>query len=221
MSSVSLKFSNPIETLSRDSAREWALDRASVLARHSQFLLPSAHFSGEEFLIDLLKKHSSIGIFASQKNWFEASDLENWLLKRCPQHHSSKSFSYPQTIQNPDQEPKMVFRTCSEKDLVSHNHFKGLQDAPMSAPIANPSLIFVPCTLADYAGNRMGRGKGYYDRYISKNPNIYRIGLIHPEFILQSFPKSWIQNHDQGLDALLTTQEFIPIISISTKETSK
>lgn len=38
-------------------------------------------------------------------------------------------------------------------------------------------LMVVPGMAFDDNGNRLGRGKGYYDRFINQHPNAYRIGL--------------------------------------------
>lgn len=41
------------------------------------------------------------------------------------------------------------------------------------------AVIFVPGIAFDIDGNRIGFGKGYYDRFLSRYHNLYRIGIAH------------------------------------------
>ena len=40
----------------------------------------------------------------------------------------------------------------------------------------------------DRQGHRLGRGKGYYDRFLSRVPNIYKIGVCFPFQLVDSVP---------------------------------
>ena len=42
------------------------------------------------------------------------------------------------------------------------------------------SIVVVPGMAYDRQGHRLGRGKGYYDRFLSQIPNIYKIGVCFP-----------------------------------------
>lgn len=41
-------------------------------------------------------------------------------------------------------------------------------------------VAVVPGMSFDAAGNRLGRGKGYYDRFLSRVPGLYKIGVCFP-----------------------------------------
>lgn len=43
--------------------------------------------------------------------------------------------------------------------------------------INDVDLVLVPGVAFDLSGNRMGRGKGFYDRLLAKAKNIYKIGI--------------------------------------------
>jgi 5-formyltetrahydrofolate cyclo-ligase len=63
-------------------------------------------------------------------------------------------------------------------------------------------VVFVPLLVADLSGNRIGYGKGYYDRFISElNPNALTIGLslLDPVTKIEA-----VEAHDRALDLLVT-----------------
>ena len=48
------------------------------------------------------------------------------------------------------------------------------------------SIVVVPGMAFDRQGHRLGRGKGYYDRFLSQIPNIYKIGVCFPFQLVES-----------------------------------
>ena len=69
----------------------------------------------------------------------------------------------------------------------------------------DPELILVPLLAYDRFHNRLGYGKGYYDRfleeYIGRNKNILTIGLA---FSFQKYKKIPVSKFDIKLDYILT-----------------
>ncbi len=61
-------------------------------------------------------------------------------------------------------------------------------------------LILIPLLAADRSYNRLGYGKGFYDRFL-KNSDAIKIGLLFDEFILNKIP---VEDFDQKLDILIT-----------------
>ena len=49
-------------------------------------------------------------------------------------------------------------------------------------------VIVVPGMAFDKHGHRLGRGKGYYDRFLSRIPNIYKIGVCFPFQLIDKVP---------------------------------
>lgn len=49
-------------------------------------------------------------------------------------------------------------------------------------------LIVVPGVAFDRDGNRLGRGKGYYDRLLPRIPSAYKIGICFPFQLVDEVP---------------------------------
>jgi 5-formyltetrahydrofolate cyclo-ligase len=62
-------------------------------------------------------------------------------------------------------------------------------------------LIVVPGMAFDKEGNRLGRGRGYYDRFLEKHPQTPTIGIC---FDFQLVPEVPSEPHDRQIDEILT-----------------
>ena len=63
----------------------------------------------------------------------------------------------------------LVFCACSQSDLVPG--WRGILEPPETAPLVAPDLVLVPGLAFSPSGDRLGRGKGFYDRYLNKYLN--------------------------------------------------
>ncbi len=61
-------------------------------------------------------------------------------------------------------------------------------------------IVIVPLLVADKGGNRVGYGKGYYDKYLT-NKNVVTVGVCYDFQVVDELPK---ENHDVKLDILIT-----------------
>jgi 5-formyltetrahydrofolate cyclo-ligase len=62
-------------------------------------------------------------------------------------------------------------------------------------------IMFVPGVAFTQQGSRMGRGKGYYDRYMSqKEFNAYKIGVCYLQQMVEELP---LEEHDIPMDEIL------------------
>lgn len=62
-------------------------------------------------------------------------------------------------------------------------------------------LIAVPGVAFDHKGNRMGRGRGFYDRMLKSTPNAVKIGLAYDFQILENIPT---EPHDVKMDKVIS-----------------
>jgi 5-formyltetrahydrofolate cyclo-ligase len=61
-------------------------------------------------------------------------------------------------------------------------------------------LAFIPGVSFDKANNRLGRGKGYYDRFLAKVPHLYKIGVC---FDFQKVEQLPAEENDIRMDEIL------------------
>ena len=121
------------------------------------------------------------------------------------------TFNFIETCLNEDKKvivPKIKGEKRLEHiEITSFNNFKknkwGVPE-PISAknyPIKDIDLVLVPMVAGDYHKNRLGYGKGFYDRFLSECPAgklgiLYDCQLYHNKLPVESF--------DIPLDILFT-----------------
>lgn len=71
--------------------------------------------------------------------------------------------------------------------------------------VSEIDLIIVPAVAFDRNGNRLGRGKGYYDRLL-RNAGCKKIGVAYDCQLLDRIPA---EPHDVPMDIIVTDKEII------------
>ena len=96
----------------------------------------------------------------------------------------------------------MQFYTLSEGQKLSPGAY-GISEPPENAPLCVPdrrALCIVPALSYDLDGNRIGYGKGYYDRYLATFPGV-TVGVAYASMLLKSVPT---EPHDLPVGWLFT-----------------
>lgn len=68
---------------------------------------------------------------------------------------------------------------------------------------ASIDVAVVPGMAFDAQGHRLGRGKGYYDRFLAKIPDVYKIGLCFSWQIVDEVPS---EPNDIMMDEIIVQQ---------------
>ncbi len=86
---------------------------------------------------------------------------------------------------------------------LESNKWGVLEPKEMDETDYKPDIILVPLLAADLEFNRLGYGKGFYDRFLTESSAL-TIGLVFQEYILNKIP---VERFDQKLDILVTEKE--------------
>lgn len=76
-------------------------------------------------------------------------------------------------------------------------------DEPIGTPFTDYAAIdlaIIPGVAFDRNGNRLGRGKGYYDRLLPRIPAAYKVGLCFRFQLLDEIPA---EAHDVRMDEII------------------
>lgn len=88
----------------------------------------------------------------------------------------------------------------------------GLYEPPESgerADIRDIDLVIVPAVAFDRLGYRLGRGGGYYDRFLSAS-NAFSVGLARGELLLDEVPR---EKHDIPVRCVITENEQLRFVA--------
>ena len=82
----------------------------------------------------------------------------------------------------------------------------GVRQPTGGAVAPSPDLVLVPGLAFDSRGARLGRGRGFYDRWLSENPAVKALGVCFKCQIVERVPS---EPHDARVHAILTEEGFI------------
>ena len=145
--------------------------------------------------LEVFKRAKVILLYFSHHGEVQTNDfIKKW--------DSRKKFMLPR-LQEGDTFLALSF---SSADELEKNHFGIPEPRATKQKQPNPDLIIVPGVAFDRRGNRIGMGKGYYDRFLAKKKGIPRVALAYSEQVLDSIPK---EPYDESVDWIITEDEAI------------
>ncbi len=148
-------------------------------------------------LIHIINKEKKRNIFLYYPSNYEVDTLKLlYFLKK----RKDVTTSLPVILTN----KKMKFFKWKLNESLKVNNYGFLEPVNRNNVI-KPNIILVPLVAYDKSHNRLGYGKGYYDRFIKKNKkklkNFITIGLA---FSFQKYKKIPTSKFDVKLDYILT-----------------
>ena len=72
---------------------------------------------------------------------------------------------------------------------------------PVFTELERVEMIVVPGVAFDRTGNRMGRGRGFYDRLLKSTPNAVKVGVAYDFQMIESVP---VEPHDVKMDRVIS-----------------
>lgn len=129
-------------------------------------------------------------VYATQKNC--ELDFIHQVMKAAPE----KRFYFPRVIDD----EMIEFFHVEDLDDLEPGPYEIPQPEETSATVVKPDLIFVPALAATLQGDRLGKGGGYYDRWLMSMAGVPTICVL-PEFAV--LPKIPTQKHDIKVSEVL------------------
>lgn len=74
-------------------------------------------------------------------------------------------------------------------------------DLPGQTDLSGMDLMIIPGLAFTQDGHRLGRGGGYFDRFLESKKGIKKVGLAYREQILNKLP---VESHDIQVDEVIT-----------------
>ena len=153
-------------------------------------------FSEKSLASQKLRQHlNSFSLWKSAKVVFGFLSLAgepDWMGEDVPHE---KIFAYPRA----GDDGTLVFLLASE----FQTGVLGFRE-PIGTTIApSPDLVLVPGLAFDTAGGRLGRGKGFYDRWLAANPTVPSVGICFKCQIVESLP---FEAHDARMKAIVSEE---------------
>lgn len=150
-----------------------------------------------KFLIEVLPErfpnYSSVSVIGG---FAPMGDEVNWMLELS----SSDQLAFPST----NEKGEMIFLKSRYEDLVESKEFGVVIKSPAPTSLeVMPDLLFVPGLGFGMNGDRLGRGKGFYDKFLEKY-NGLKIGICTSEQILEEIPT---EPHDIKMDGVITENQ--------------
>jgi 5-formyltetrahydrofolate cyclo-ligase len=169
------------------------------------------HEEYRRFNADLYRSFIKLGIVQSAKKIMiyysihkevQTEAIINYLLK------NGKTVALPVCTRERDLRAAVI-NDLSQLQPVAF----GLMEPGPEATALDPKqldLIVVPGVAFDEKGYRLGHGAGYYDRFLSKTTNSFKLGLAYDFQIVAEVP---VESHDIGMNGILTPSRYLEIKS--------
>lgn len=141
---------------------------------------------------DFLKDRKTIGLYSSVRNEVDTKKIFYECLSL------NKKVSYPKVTSD-----DLVFYDIQELIQLKPS-YKNIPEPDSENYVLieeEPELILVPGICFDNKGNRLGYGKGYYDKFLKNIPRQNIVGLAFDFQVLDSIPSC---EHDVRVGHIIT-----------------
>lgn len=166
---------------------------------------------------ELMRQKLRIQTAADLKLWSEQV-MERIEQLHCFRHARVVMFYYPvhhevdlRPLLDKYKDEKTILLPVTHHDYIELRQYIGADNlkkghygipTPQTATYhGKPDLVIVPGLAFDKDLVRMGRGKGYYDKFLRKLGKVTKVGVCYDFQICDNVPWSW---HDVRMDKVLT-----------------
>ncbi len=166
----------------------------------SEVLEKSSRIKKRLFEMELFRNAQTILFYASYDNEVYTHDVIKESIGMGKNVVVPKSVTQDNTL--------ILSRLTDWNDLEvgAYDILEPKQESIEKVDVESIDLIIVPGVVFDEKGNRIGHGKGYYDRLLNDSQNMPAIGLA---FELQMVDNIESEQHDEKIDFIITDERMI------------
>ena len=163
-------------------------------------ILKSEKIKKSLFELDLFKNSKTVLFYVSYGNEVYTHDMikESMNMGKIVVVPKSNTADYSLTLSE--------LKSWDDLKLGAYNILEPKIGLIKEVDVGLIDIIVVPGVVFDFLGNRIGHGKGYYDRLLNSADNILSIGLAY-QFQVVDFIKS--EKHDKRVDFIITDEKII------------
>jgi 5-formyltetrahydrofolate cyclo-ligase len=165
----------------------------------------------KQHITDVYKTEQAEAVYAKIEQMPEFKESKTVLMywsvsDELPTHAFIKKWCIAKTILLPVVKGRhMTIRPFVSEDMMTHGDFKIMEPKSGNDYLKIVDLVIVPGVAFDRKKKRIGRGKGYYDKYF-KNKHIKKWGIGFDFQLYESIPSA---SYDIKMDRIITTSETI------------
>jgi 5-formyltetrahydrofolate cyclo-ligase len=118
---------------------------------------------------------------------------------------AGKTFCFPRVTGD-----GMAFHQCQSMDVLRPGPWKLLEPDPAlcpEVPVQEIDLLLIPGLAFTRSGGRLGRGGGFYDRFLTGvHPRAVKVGICFHVQLVEDLPT---EAHDHEVDWVVTETEMV------------
>ena len=183
--------------MDKKTLRNFLLEKRKEIPLEKKVIL-DAEISKKIIESDYFKNASQVLVFSSTKNEFDTSRI----IEECKLQE--KTLFFPLCV---DFDGHMEFFKVNSPDDLALGMYNILEPKSYCDKYIEKEndLVIVPCLSADKNKNRIGYGKGYYDRFL-KDFNGVSVSVCYDEMLTETIPTD---KFDMKINIIVTDKEVI------------
>jgi len=178
----------------KDRLRKSIAKKRNVLST-SEVLEKSSRIKKRVFEMDLFRDAQTILFYVSYGNEVYTHDMIKESISL------GKTVVVPKSVTKNNALILSRLTDWNNLEVGAYNILEPKQESIEQVDVESIDLIIIPGVVFDESGNRIGHGKGYYDRLLNDSQNIPNIGLA---FELQMIDNIESEKHDEKIDVIIT-----------------
>lgn len=182
--------------MDKKTLRKQIYDNRCILSK--EYVITNSKRIFKNLISGNILTYNNILVYSDFKNEVQTGDIINYLFENC------KNVFLPVcNIENYTFTVHQIFNA----DYDSQLNLYGIKEPKYSAvPNDKIDCAIIPGIAFDKKGNRIGFGKGYYDKFLCENKTVCKIALCYEFQLVESIPA---HSYDIPMDFIITENRVI------------